>query len=121
MIDQTSVLLVDDNQDLLSTLSLILKRSGFNVDTAENGCSAVDKFRMRHFDVALMDIIMPQMNGVEAFKQIKEIDPETKVILMTAYYEEELINTALIEGVHSAIYKPIDIAHVMDVIKEVAS
>lgn len=121
MRDQPSILVVDDNEDLLRTLSLILKRSGYCVDTADDGLSAVDKFRMRHFDVALMDILMPRMNGVEAFRRIREIDPGARVILMTAYYEEELITMALSEGAHSAVYKPIDIGHMMGLIKEAAS
>ena len=109
MTNQASVLVVDDNEDLLDTFSLILKRRGFNVDTAENGLSAVDKFKSRHFDVTLMDIVMPEMNGVEAFKKIKEISPGATVILMTAYSEDELISMALDEGAHRVVHKPIKI------------
>ncbi len=58
MRDRTRVLVVDDNADLLNTLSLILKRSGFSVDTAEDGLSAVDKFKTQAFDVTLMDIVI---------------------------------------------------------------
>ena len=59
MRDQPSILVVDDNEDLLRTLSLILKRSGYCVDTADDGLSAVDKFRMRHFDVASLFVRLP--------------------------------------------------------------
>ena len=120
MTDQTSVLVVDDNEDLLDTLSLILKRRGFNVDTAENGVSAVDKFKTHHFDVILMDIVMPEMNGVEAFRRIREISPGATVILMTAYSEDELISIALDEGAHHVIHKPIRIDQMIELIKEAA-
>ena len=118
MNQKASVLVVDDNSDLLNTFSLILKMKGFNVDTAENGLSAVDKFKRRPFDVILMDLIMPQMNGVEAFRKIREINPGARVILMTAYYEEDEIRTALNEGAYQAVHKPVNVARLMQVIGE---
>ena len=121
MTEPASVLVVDDNEDLLGTLSLILKRRGFSVDTAENGVSAVDKFREHYFDVILMDVVMPEMNGVEAFQRIREINPGAAVILMTAYSEEELIRMALSEGARRVVHKPIRIDQMIEMIKEIAS
>ncbi len=118
---EPSVLVVDDNQDLLETFSLILKRRGFNVDTAENGVSAVDKFREHHFDVILMDIVMPEMNGVEAFRRIRAMSPGATVILMTAYSEDELIRVALEEGAHRIVHKPISIDQIITLIKQAAA
>ncbi len=115
---QSSILVVDDNADLLNTFSLVLKRKGYDVDTAPDGLAAMDKFRSHHFDVVLMDIVMPGMSGVEVFHKIREIRPDAKVILMTAYYEEEEIRTALEQGVFSALHKPIKIARLMELIKE---
>jgi two-component system response regulator HydG len=120
MIDQPTVLVVDDNEDLLETFSMILKRRGFNVDTAEDGASAVNKFREHHFDVTLMDIVMPHMNGVEAFREIREMYPGAPVILMTAYSEEELIQMAIDEGAHHIIHKPLRIDQLIELIKEAA-
>ena len=121
MTEQASVLVVDDNEDLLETLALILKRRGFNVDTAEDGVVAVDKFKMHHFDVTLMDIVMPEMNGVEAFRKIREMSPGARVILMTAYSEEELMKMAIDEGAHCVVHKPIRIDQMIEMIKEIAS
>ena len=120
MTNEPTVLVVDDNQDLLETFSRILKRRGFNVATAENGISAVDKFKEHRFDVTLMDIVMPEMNGVEAFRKIREMDPEAMVILMTAYSEEELMQTARNEGAHRIIHKPIRIDQLINLLKEAA-
>ena len=120
MADRISVLVVDDNEDLLETLSLILKRRGFDVDTAKDGVSAVDKFDAGHFDITLMDIVMPNMNGVEAFKKIKEISPGAVVILMTAYSEEELIRMAIDEGAHRVVHKPIRIDQMIELLKDAA-
>ena len=121
MTDQLAILVVDDNEDLLETFSLILKRRGFHVETAGNGVSAVDRYKEHAFDVTLMDIVMPEMNGVEAFRKIRELDPEASVILMTAYSEEELIQIAKNEGARKVINKPIRIDQLIDMIKEAAT
>ncbi len=118
MKEQASVLVVDDNSDLVDTFSLILKMKGYNVDTAGDGLSAVDKFKRRPFDVILMDLIMPRMNGVEAFRKIREINPGARVILMTAYYEEAQIKMALDEGAYRAVHKPVNVAQLMEMIGE---
>src|SRR4030042_7188021 len=109
MDDKPTILVVDDNLALLETFAMILKRRGYHVQTAVNGSSAVDKFKEQSFDVTLMDIVMPEMNGVDAFKKIKEIQPGASIILMTAYSDEEIIQTARSEGVCQIIHKPIHI------------
>jgi len=121
MTDQLAILVVDDNEDLLETFSLILKRRGFHVETAGDGIAAVDRYKEHAFDVTLMDIVMPEMNGVEAFRKIRELDPEASVILMTAYSEEELIQIAKNEGARKVINKPIRIDQLIDMIKEAAT
>ncbi len=121
MNDQLAILVVDDNEDLLETFSLILKRRGFHVETAGDGVAAVDRYKEHAFDVTLMDIVMPEMNGVEAFRKIREMDPEASVILMTAYSEEELIQIAKNEGARKVINKPIRIDQLIDMIKEAAT
>ena len=121
MTNAPTVLVVDDNEDLLETFAMILKRRGFFVETADNGASAVDKFKEHNYDVTLMDIVMPKMNGVEAFRKIKEMDPGASVILMTAYSEEALIQMAIDEGAHHVIHKPIRIDQLIEMIKEAAT
>ena len=120
MNDKPTVLVVDDNQDLLNTFAMILKRRGFSVQTASDGFSAIDKFKEQSFDVTLMDIVMPEMNGVDTFKKIKEINPEASIILMTAYSDDELLQTARDEGVHQIIHKPIRIDQLIQLINETA-
>jgi len=121
MKEQGSILVVDDNVDLLESLSLILRRSGYSVDMAKDGLSAIDKFKSHPFDVILMDLVMPRMDGVEAFRRIRQINPGASVILMTAYYEEDVVRKMLDEGALSALCKPIDIAWVMGLIGKTVS
>jgi DNA-binding NtrC family response regulator len=121
MNNKPTILVVDDNQDLLETFAMILKRRGYSVQTAVNGVSAVDKFKDQNFDVTLMDIVMPEMNGVDAFKKIKEIRPEASIILMTAYSDDEVIQKALNGGVRKIIHKPIKIDKLLELINEAAA
>jgi CheY-like chemotaxis protein len=118
--DNTTILVVDDNQDLLETFAMILKHRGYEVQTACDGLAAVDRFKEQNFDVTLMDIVMPEMNGVDAFKKIREIQPDASIILMTAYSDEELIRTAMDEGVTLIIQKPIRIDLLIKLINETA-
>ncbi len=121
MSNELTVLVVDDNKDLLETFAMILKRHGFFVETAENGLSAVNKYKKHRFDVALMDIVMPEMNGVEAFRKIKEIHPEAIIILMTGYSDEALIQLARDEGARHIVHKPIKIDRLIGLITKAAS
>lgn len=120
MNDKTTILVVDDNEDLVETFAIILKRRGYEVQTACDGVAAVDKFKEQNFDVTLMDIVMPDMNGVDAFKKIRQIQPEASIILMTAYSDEELIRAAADEGVTCIIQKPIRIDMLIKLIDETA-
>ncbi len=120
MNEEPTILVVDDNEDLLETFAMILKRRGFSVETAGNGASAVNKFKEQNFDVTLMDIVMPEMNGVEAFRKIKEMQPGASIILMTAYTDEDLIQVAKDEGARRIIHKPIRIDQLIELINEAA-
>ena len=113
-----AILIVDDDASQTRTISLILKRKGYEVATAKDGFEAIERVRERPFDVIFMDIKMPVMNGVEAYKEIKKIRPEAVVMMMTAYAVEELIQEALREGVGGVLYKPIDIESVTALIDD---
>jgi two-component system, NtrC family, response regulator HydG len=113
-----NILVVDDNKDLLNTFALILKRKGYMVDTAEDGAEALDKFTLRNFDAILMDAVMPNMNGIEALQKMREINPRAKVVIMTAYCEEEKLGKAAREGAYETLYKPVDIPRLMEILGE---
>jgi len=118
MHEEPTILIVDDNQDLLETFAMILRRRGFLVETAVNGSDAVEKFKNRSFDVTLMDVVMPEMNGVDALRHIKAMEPDTPVILMTAYSDEELLETAKTAGVKKVISKPVHIDRLITLLTE---
>jgi len=120
MSHELTVLVADDNTDLLETFALILERRGFLVETAANGLSAIDKCQKRRFDVALMDIVMPGINGVEAYRKIKEMHPGVVIILMTGYSDEALLKSARDEGAHYILHKPVKIDQVIELIHKAA-
>jgi DNA-binding NtrC family response regulator len=111
------ILLVDDNEDLLMTLSQIFKRAGFDVDVAADGLKAVEQYFQGDFNVTLMDIDLPGLNGVEAFRLIREKDSGAAVILMTGSSNEELMQMAIDEGVLDILRKPLRVDTMIDVIR----
>lgn len=116
-----NILVVDDNPDLLNTFALILKRKGYLVDTAEDGMQALEKYSSRHFDIVLMDAVMPRMDGIHAFHKMREYDPHAKVILVTAYCETEQMQKIIDEGAYGALYKPVDVAKLLALIGEITN
>lgn len=114
-----SILIVDDDLGMTETMSDILVDMGYEVAVAGNGYKAIDMIKEKAYDIVLMDIKMPGINGVETFKKIKKIRPSTKVIMMTAYSVEDLIKEAVSEGAYSVLYKPLDIDKVVSLIEKV--
>ena len=109
---------MDDNTNLTKTMTFVLKRKGYFVTTAKNGLEAVNKVKEQFFKLIFMDIKMPHMNGVEAYKRIKKISPETTVMMMTAYAVEDLVEEAIQEGASGIIYKPLDLDNVISLVHE---
>lgn len=114
---KTNILVVDDIRSIRLTLGGILEDEGHNVVTVENGYQAIEAVRRSHFDAIFMDIKMPGINGVQTFREIKKIDPEAVVIMMTAYSVEELVEQALKEGAYAIIYKPFDMDKIIAIIE----
>lgn len=115
---KTRILIVDDDPGMARTTALILQRKGYSTDVAGDGPAAIEKARRAPFDVVLMDIKMPQMNGVEAYKRLKAIRPGSAVIMMTAYAVEDLVSEALQEGARGIVYKPLDIERTIELIEK---
>jgi DNA-binding NtrC family response regulator len=109
---------VDDDLNLCNTLSKILKKKGYATTTAENGQRAIELVKEKPVDVILMDVKMPVLNGVEAYKNIKRIRPSAVVIFMTAFSMEDLIKDAIKEGAYAVIKKPFDVDTVINLIEK---
>lgn len=115
--DKINVLVVDDLKSSRLTLGGILEDEGHNVVLAENGYQAIEAAKQVPFDLVFMDIKMPGINGVQTFREVKKINPQAAVIMMTAYSVEDLVREALQEGAYAVVYKPFDMEHVVNIIE----
>lgn len=115
--EKAKILIADDNVSLCRTMSFILGRKGYTVAIAKDGLEAIEKVKETPFDMIFVDIKMPVMNGVEAYRGIKRIRPKAVVMMMTAYAVEDLVQQALEEGAYGVIYKPLDIEKVLAIIE----
>ena len=112
------ILLVDDNEDFLDSTLDVLEEVGYEVITANNGEDAVRKVDSIFFDVVLMDIKMPGLNGVESFLEMREKNPDVKVILCTAYPLEHLTEQARQQGVKAILTKPLRMTKLLATLDE---
>lgn len=113
---KVKILVVDDDMDILETIRDVLELEGFDVACVDRGAKALEIANTEIFDVVLMDIKMPVMNGVETFKKLKQIIPGVPVIMVSAYAVEDLIAEALREGAFAALKKPLDFDRLFEVI-----
>jgi two-component system chemotaxis response regulator CheY len=102
------VLIVDDEPRVRDIFREFCEISGaVEVDQAVNGSEAVEKVTTEDYDLVTMDLIMPEMSGVEAVTKIKEIRPHLPVIVITGNATERLVKQAGLEGASSLLYKPV--------------
>jgi len=100
------ILIVDDEINLLQSLSDVLKRKGYSVATAQNGLEALGKLKERYFNIAIVDLKMPKMGGIELLEMIKERYPQTLVVILTGYGTIKNAVDAIKKGAYSYLIKP---------------
>lgn len=101
------VLIVDDSAFMRATIKTMIKRNGFEVvGEAENGAVGVKKYQELHPDIVTMDITMPELDGIQALKVIRQFDPEAKIVIVSAMGQEILVKEAILNGAKSFVVKP---------------
>jgi DNA-binding NtrC family response regulator len=111
-----AILVVDDEQHLLELLVRVLGKKGFEVSTAPSGPDALRLLEKKSFDLALLDIRMGPMNGIQFLEQIKRRQPNLKAVMMTAYPTPETRSLALEKGATAYLTKPIDLQELVKTI-----
>jgi two-component system, chemotaxis family, chemotaxis protein CheY len=100
------VLIVDDAAFMRVRAARVLEEAGHEVAQAENGIEAVQKYAEWHPDAVLMDITMPEMDGLVALQEIKRLDPDARVAMVTAMGQQSIVMEALNAGARDFVLKP---------------
>ena len=114
-----SVLVVDDDRGMRFTLEGIIDDEGYAVRSASDGYQAIELAKEISFRLVFLDIRMPGLNGVETFLELKKIIPDSRVVLMTGFSVEELVEQAMEEGVFEVLYKPMPAEQVIEIFHSV--
>ncbi len=113
------ILIVDDDLDLLDTLKDAFVAFGYQVTTAQNGQQAWDYFCNEPYDIVLMDVEMPHMNGMEAARKVKGRQPDVPIILMTAYSHLYQPAEVLSLDIEAFLRKPLNIQELLEVVEKI--
>jgi len=114
------VLIVDDATFMRMMIKDILEKNGYQViGEAGNGLKAVELYKAEKPDVVTMDITMPEMDGIEAVKAIREFDPGAKIVMCSAMGQQSMVMDAIRAGAKDFIVKPFQADRVLEAIKKV--
>ena len=112
-----NILIVDDEKSARFFLAEALKDQEYNIDLAEDGYIGFEKSVKNKYDIILMDIKMPNMNGIEAIEAIKQVDPRPVIIIISAFLGAYEIKKAKKLGVFKCLYKPIKLKELLNTIQ----
>ena len=118
---KTSVLLIDDDSELLAILQRKLELKGFRVVGVEDGYSAIERANGHRFAVAVVDLMMPGLSGLETIRRLKEVSPETEIVVLTANPSVDSAIGALREHIFDYLQKPQDLGRLHEVALKAAS
>jgi len=113
-----SILIVDDDESTCRSLSLILNKKGYETGTARTGQEALKKVRERFFNLALLDIKLPDVDGAELLMPLKRMHPEMIVLMITGHASLESAVRTSLEGALAYITKPLNMDAVLTAIRE---
>lgn len=116
--EKSVVLVVDDERDICEMFIKILYEEGYLTDMANSGREAIKKVLDGRLDFVLLDIMMPEMSGIETLRRIKAIRPELPVVMITAYATLKTAQEAMRLGAYDYITKPFNLECVKEVIKQ---
>jgi len=111
-----NVLLVDDEVEFTASMNKVLSHRGFGVKVAGDGLTALPMIATEHFDVVVLDIKMPGMDGIKVLEEIKRFSPDIHVILLTGHFSMSEEEDTLQGGAYAYLLKPYPILKLVDVI-----
>ena len=114
------ILVVDDDAAITATFESILVGEGYDVRTASDGGEAIGLARRERFDVVLLDLVMPGIDGLAALRQLREVAPEARIIILSAYIEPDREAEAFRLGAEAVLSKPPDLTKLLRYLGELA-
>jgi len=118
MVEHARILVVDDDESIRKTLEAILRGKGYHVDTAENGKQAIEKTNNDFYNVALIDVRLPDMDGTELIGRLKETEPRMAKIILTGFPSQQNAIDAVNKGADGYVLKPFDAAGLLMTIEK---
>jgi two-component system, NtrC family, response regulator HydG len=118
-VNSLSILVVDDDKDNAASLGELFEYEGHRVHVVHSGKEAIDAYINSTFDIAFMDVMMPEKNGVESFFEIRKLRPTARVFMMTGYSVEELLQQAVRGGAMGVLEKPFEASEVLRITQSV--
>ncbi|MCS7114263.1 MAG: response regulator [Nitrososphaerota archaeon] len=116
--EKANILIVDDDEDIRKTIRLILESEGYNVDEAQSGKEAIEKSKENFYNIALIDIVLPDMQGTQLLKKLNEATPKMIKIMVTGYPNLENAVEALNYGADAYLMKPVNFEKLINVVEE---
>ncbi|MBM4160823.1 MAG: response regulator [Ignavibacteria bacterium] len=121
MPEKNRILVVDDEDALRTVLSAELEGEGYKVSSASDGAEAINVLKSQSFDLVLLDIKMPNVDGFEVLKYVKENQPATKVIMLTGFADLKNAIESKKLGAEDFISKPYDLVDLLTTVERVLS
>ena len=120
MSNSPKILIVDDEENIITTISFLLIKEGYITETANNGQNAIEKFQSFAPDVVLLDVMMPIMDGIEAAKEIRRLDTQSKtsIIFLTAKGTPKDKLSGYTSGGDEYVVKPFENEYLLELIAE---
>ena len=118
MNNNAKILIVDDDETIRTTMKAILEEEGYKVDLAGSGKEGIQKTNEHAYNIALLDIRLPDMEGVKLLKLMKDTMPRTRKIMVTGYPSTQNAIEALNKNADAYLIKPVDIEKLLSTIKE---
>ena len=118
MEEQARIIIVDDDENIRKTMKAILEDEGYIVDLATSGNEAIEMAEKRNYNIALLDIRLPDMEGVELLKLIKNNVPRTRKIMVTGYPSMQNAISALNKNADAYLVKPVNVERLLDTVRQ---
>ena len=117
MIHNAKILIIDDEDVICKGCKQILEKNGFEVDYAQNGIIGLAKLHDKAYDIVLIDLMMPQIKGMDVLESIRKYNPDIIKIIITGFATEKVITEALQKGAYDYLAKPFSANELRDIVQ----